>query len=147
MAAILTEAEAARVCTEYAQGATLKELAERYYCNHMTIRRCILKRGGVMRSRGARKQPNIPMIMHDWNAGKDTERMAMVYNYSCERSLLSSIGYYRKKGYNFKTRMAGRKKKHGNQDTASNRPGNNTERICDNGHGDVQATGFRQAAE
>lgn len=104
MAAILTEAEAARVCTEYAQGATLKELAERYYCNHMTIRRCILKRGGVMRSRGARKQPNIPMIMHDWNAGKDTERMAMVYGYADAVSMRQMVSHWRKQGWDFKRR-------------------------------------------
>ena len=109
MAAILTDTEAAQVCAEYAQGATLRELADSYYCNHMTIRRCVLNHGGVTRSRGARKQPNIPMIMHDWNAGKDTERMAMVYGYADAVSMRQMVYRWRKQGWGFAIRKKGRK--------------------------------------
>ena len=74
-------------------------LAERYYCNHMTIPQVrLLNHGGVTRSRGARKQPNIPMIMHDWNAGKDTERMAMVYGYADAVSMRQMVYRWRKQG-------------------------------------------------
>ena len=105
MAAIFTDAEAARVCAEYAQGATRKELSERHYCTHMTLRRYVLKRGGVTRSRGARKQPNIPMIMHDWNAGKDTERIAMVYGYADAVSMRQIVYRWRKQGWGFRRRQ------------------------------------------
>ena len=109
MAAIFTDAEAAQVCAEYMAGSTLQELADVYYCNHMTLRRCVLQRGGVMRSRGARKQPNIPMIMHDWNAGKDTERMAMVYGYADAVSMRQMASHWRKQGWGFAIRKKGRK--------------------------------------
>ena len=109
MAAILTDVEAAQVCAEYAQGATLRELAERYYCNHMTIRRYVLNHGGVTRSRGARKQPNIPMIVHDWNAGIDTERMAMIYGYADAVSMRQMVYRCRKQGWDFEIRKKGRK--------------------------------------
>ena len=105
MAAIFTDAEAAQVCAEYMAGSTLQELAESHYCNHMTIRRYVLNHGGVTRSRGARKQPSIPMIMHDWNAGKDTERMAMVYGYADAVSMRQMVYRWRKQGWDFKRRQ------------------------------------------
>lgn len=105
MAAILTDAEAAQVCADYMAGATLQDLADSYYCNHMTIRRYILKHGGVMRSRGARKQPNIPMIMHDWNSGRSAERMAMVYGYADAVSMRQMVSHWRKQGWDFRRRV------------------------------------------
>lgn len=141
----MTAEEKQAIANKYKAGTPVKEIAKQHYiCRQYAYN--ILRQQKVPMNCG--KSPGLmQMMINDWNADISTERMARVYNYSCERSLLNSIRYYRKKGYNFKTRKAGRKKKHGNQDTASNRPGNNTERICDNGHGDLQATGFRQAAE
>ena len=103
----MTAEEKQEIANKYKAGTPVKEIAKQYYiCRQYAY--AILREQKVPMNYG--KSPGlIQMMMNDWNADISTERMARVYNYSCERSLLSSIGYYRKKGYNFKTRMAGRK--------------------------------------
>ena len=98
--------DAARMRRDYEQGATIHELAAKYYCNHMTARKYVIKAGGTMRGRGERPKRNIPMILNDWNAGKDTERMAMVYGYASGECLRGMVCRWRKQGWAFRRRSS-----------------------------------------
>ena len=53
------------------------------------------------------KEWNIPMILHDWQAGKTSTDIAKVYGFSSARACRDRIAKWRKQGWNFEKRTAG----------------------------------------
>lgn len=56
----LTEEQAAKVETEYKDGASLKELAGKLNCSIPTVSRLLKKRGVEIRARGRKKKNEAP---------------------------------------------------------------------------------------
>lgn len=57
------------------------------------------------------KQWNIPMILHDWNAGKTSSQIAQVYGFSSANACMDRISKWRKEGWAFELKTAGCPKK------------------------------------
>lgn len=87
---------------DYESGMTLREVGERYYCDHTTVRKYLLSAGCKTRPKGSRK--NYAMLQHDWNAGLSTERIAKVYGYKNIHSVHGLVAYLRKRGWDMKRR-------------------------------------------
>lgn len=93
---------------DYEDGMSLRQVGEKYFCDHSCARDHIKKAGGTMRSR-RRSRVNYAMFIHDWNAGLSLERIAKTYGYRNKHSLYCVAYYLRQQGYKLNNRPTGRK--------------------------------------
>lgn len=50
---------------------------------------------------------NIPMIMHDWNAGATTTQLCKIYGFSSPQAAADRISRWRREGWEFKRKPSG----------------------------------------
>ena len=104
MVFVFDDDQAMQLRREYEAGATLQELGAKYFCRHPTVSRAIKRVGGKTRPHHVKTNKHLPMMLHDWNADKSSDRMAEVYGYDSAQSMRGAISHYRKRGWAFKRR-------------------------------------------
>ena len=89
----------------YESGQSLRQIADSAHCSYNTVRRILIKEGVVMRPKTKRETPyNKHMIINDWNADVDTDRICMVHKIT-RNGLYQALWRWRKEGLNVKRRQ------------------------------------------
>lgn len=85
--------------TRHRDGTTITILAELNDCPRSLIKMIVGMREEVRNHDNSRK--NLPMILHDWNAGLPSKKIAMVYGFKTMNALYDYVFERRLEGHKF----------------------------------------------
>lgn len=87
----------------YNRGASISRLAAACYVSNTTVFRALHNSGKYMKQK-IRTESTVSMMMHDWNAGKQSNSLAATYGYRDAHAFRCAVDYYRRRGWNFNKR-------------------------------------------
>ena len=99
-----TPEQAEQMIAAYNTGLTLREVGERFYCSWQTAANYIRLHGGKVRGKSHIKR-NVYMIMNDWNAGLNIDRIANVYRFPSRNAVYQFVHVYREYGFLYRNKQ------------------------------------------
>ena len=100
----MTAAELDTILSLRRQGETCKAIAKKVNYSYWTVVKRVKQAGLTDTSWKNRLKSKQAMMLHDWQAGLDTEKIAKKYGYKSTNALCATIALLRKKGYKFDKR-------------------------------------------
>jgi hypothetical protein len=101
---MFTQQQVAKMYEQYKELNSLQKLADMYYCCSPTISRYFKKYGYEVNPECYHPRINPSMVMHDWNAGININKIVETYGFASTESAYVMIKKWRKQGYEFNRR-------------------------------------------